>query len=529
MGKQIETIINRFDGGITNDPRDPAGNTSAMVSNFDILSNPRRMTPYRSSESGDDAAATSQKKNFCVALRSGTDYSLYALGIKSGADTAEILYKNLTILAAGDLDDDDWGNTGNHQSASGTTSFNLFVYYKRVGLIFGAKTNAIWAYDPAGSVAFDEQATTNAITFTTVAQGLVHSKDDILYIPVDNIIIKNNNGVWADSSPALTLPTHYFITSICEYGNQLAIAVAPTSGVGNSRIFLWDRDATLTTLSESIDGGDGIIMVLEEVDGYLIAISQKGGTPSSFVGIPNNIVSFKDRLIFRYYAGNRMEKLMELISGSRNTLKLSLAKQKVDNRLYFMALIHFNGAVRTGVWSFGRSSPSAPFGLVHERTLGNNTTTNIADSLYNFIVVGDYLFASYQLNGGSVALDKTEDTADTYSHNSICETKRFNAGDSSLKKDLTGITVMHEYLPAAGSVTVKYRKDEETSFTTILTNTTDSSISKSAVNIESSGAALPKDYKEIEFQILSTGGAEITGLSFKEEITGKRAYEAIKE
>jgi len=69
MGKSIETILTRFDGGITNDPRDPAGNTSAMVSNFDILSNPRRMTPYRSSESGDDAAATSQKKNFCVALR----------------------------------------------------------------------------------------------------------------------------------------------------------------------------------------------------------------------------------------------------------------------------------------------------------------------------------------------------------------------------------------------------------------------------------------------------------------------------
>ena len=36
--------------------------------------------------------------------------------------------------------------------------------------------------------------------------------------------------------------------------------------------------------------------------------------------------------------------------------------------------------------------------------------------------------------------------------------------------------------------------------------------------------ALPKDYKEIQFQIISTGGAEITGLSFNEEITGKRPY-----
>ncbi len=52
--------------------------------------------------------------------------------------------------------------------------------------------------------------------------------------------------------------------------------------------------------------------------------------------------------------------------------------------------------------------------------------------------------------------------------------------------------------------------------TTIFTEDTNNSISFSAVT------GLPKDYKEIEFQILSTGGAEVTGLSFKEEITGKR-------
>ena len=82
-----------------------------------------------------------------------------------------------------------------------------------------------------------------------------------------------------------------------------------------------------------------------------------------------------------------------------------------------------------------------------------------------------------------------------------------------------GITVTTEPLPTAGQVVLKFKKDEETSFTTIFTEATNDSISFSAVT------SLPKDYKEIQFRIESTGGAEITGFTFKEELTGKRNYE----
>ena len=88
MGKIIETKITRFDGGMVNDPRDPSENTARVITNFDILTDAHRMTPYRSSESGDSAPTTSKKKNFCVALRTGTTYSLYALGVVSGTAKA---------------------------------------------------------------------------------------------------------------------------------------------------------------------------------------------------------------------------------------------------------------------------------------------------------------------------------------------------------------------------------------------------------------------------------------------------------
>ena len=83
---------------------------------------------------------------------------------------------------------------------------------------------------------------------------------------------------------------------------------------------------------------------------------------------------------------------------------------------------------------------------------------------------------------------------------------------------------MTEYLPKYASYTLKYRTDNNTAWTTIFTESADNSISHSAINIESSGDSLPKDYKEIQFQILSTGGAEITELSFAEDVTSKRLY-----
>ena len=156
MGKIIETKIDRFDGGITNDPRNPAGNVARVVSNFDVITSPKKMTPYRSSESGDSAPTTSIKRNFCVALRTGTTYSLYALGVQvAQAVRAEVLFKNLTTGAATDLDDSGWDNVGTYQASSGVVSFNLFTYYRRDGHIFFADSNAIGRFDPDGGVPID--------------------------------------------------------------------------------------------------------------------------------------------------------------------------------------------------------------------------------------------------------------------------------------------------------------------------------------------------------------------------------------
>jgi len=403
MGLLITKKINDFSLGMTSELRDPDTRYASLLKNFDAHTYKRKLVPFRSSEDGDDAGNTSKKKNFCVALRTGTTHSLYALGVKSGATTAEVLYKDLTTGAANDLDDNAWAATGaaaKYQSASGATDFNLFVYYRKVGRIFGAKAGTtIWVYDPAGSADFLEDGTGNSLslTYTNIAQGLVHSKDDILYVPYDNKIAKNDNGVW--TAVALTLPEHFYITSICEMGNNIAIAMAPLSGAiaGQSRVFIWDRDPTLTTLSETIPWEEGQLQILEVVNGYLVGISISGNTATR-----HNV-----RISFRFLDGNnimgyRATPIMELVAPTRQesappdsgtgTIALPIAKQMINGRLHFLMQIYINGEQRNGVWSIGKVGDS--FALNHERTPNNDTALTSA-VLYNFFYVGDYLFIIY--------------------------------------------------------------------------------------------------------------------------------------
>ena len=513
MGKIIETKLVRWDGGMVNDPRDSRENTARVVTNFDILTDSYKMTPYRSSESGDSAPTTSKKKNFCVALRTGTTYSLYSLGVISGTAKAEVLFKDLTTGASNDLDDSGWATPSNNQSSAGTSATDLFVNYKLAGLIIGARAGTnLWAFSPTGSVWSDSW---QALTYTNIAQGLVHSKDDILYIPYDNKIATYNHTGTAYNATALTLPSHLYITSICEDGNYLLIGCAPLSGVGYSVVYKWDRDSSLATLADSISWGEETLKILDKIDGIVVGISLSGG----------NSTRFSDRVICRYLSGDSAVKIpgLEFLGGT--TTILPIAKQKINNRLYFMMQITLNGAVREGVWSIGRNNSNSPMTVIHERT-PNNDTALTNGALYNFFSVGDYMFISYADNS-SEALSKTDDTA-TYSATSIYESKIFNAGDSSLKKDLIGTTLMYEKLAAGASATVKYRVDGATSWTTIFTDAVDDSISHSAINIESTGATLPKDYKEIEFRLESIN-AKITAFSFMEEITAKRLYMALWE
>ena len=524
MGKIYEIKINDFSKGMHNDPRIGDFGYAQLIKNFDSHTYPKKLVPLRDSESGDLASTTSKKQNFCVALgrdvsANSVPYALFGLGVVNGDTKAEILYKKIDNQVDADaLGGADWtapSGTVNYRSTD-VAWFELFVYYKKTGIIYGALGSSatvgtkLFGFYPNATTAFDNDIiTTNGgtpFTFSKLAQGLVHSKDDILYIPYDNKIAKNNNGTWVNA--ALTLPTHFYITSICEYGNYLAIACAPLSGIGKSVAYLWDRDATLATLSESIDWGEGNLKVLEEIEGHLIGISSMGIDITT--GASNQLYG---ELIIRTYSGGTVNVLKRFIS-TGNSVKLLIAKQKVNHFLYFLCSnLALNGTGHVGLWKIGRVSSDTPFALTFNRSPSNDdSVANVA--LKNFFIIGDYAFISY-VNPTDFALTKTSESSTGFGSTSATyESLIF--GDSKQNKKLISVWVNHEALAATGSVILKYKLNAETSYTTILTNTTANSFFKEATNIESSGANLPQ-FREISFQILNTTGTPITGLGFKYE------------
>lgn len=500
--------LNRFDGGISNDPRTRRSNMARVVSNFNVLNDPHRAIPYFGSEDGNTNQSSNQIQNYALALRTGTTYSLYGLGVVTGTTRAQILYKNLTTGSVNDLDDADWTATANNASASGATNFNLFVYYPRTGFIYGAKAGtALWAYDPDGGTTFNEDATGSGLTYTNIAQGMVHSKDDILYIPYDNKIAKNNNGSWNLS--ALTLPEGMVIKSITEYGNYMAICATPLSGVGKSQVFLWDRDSSLSTLSENISWGDEDLKILEEIEGELIGISLAG----------NDTVHQRENIIFRrYVAGVGAIKFLEIGFESSSSTFLPIAKQKVNGRLFFMMKGKVNGSQREGVWSIGRAYGTREWALVHERTLQGDTS--VASSiLKNFILIGDFLFQSFQA-GATHTMTKTKANG-LYGTTAIIETL-INPGmevvESPLKKKLISLAVVTQPLPTNGAVVLKVKVDGGSYVTAISRNSDNTGqeiIFETGVFADGTNFT---DGREIEFRIESTNGAVPTGLVYKYKV-----------
>lgn len=538
MAKTIETKVNRFDGGMVTDPRDPRESTCRVVTNFDIFSNPFKMTPYRDSESGDDAPTTRKIKNFAIGNVGSATYQLFGLGVDSSSNIRIYTKKLSTVESVGtaDFKDDDWDlpskSTGN-KTDTDVEDFDFFTFYEKESLIFGVHAGThIYEFDPTGVADFLHEA--QALTYTNTTEGLVHSKDDILYVGTYNsaggagekskIAKKDGSSSW--NLDALKLPDHLKPTSIAEFGNYLAIGLAPASGFGDSVVYLWDRNSSLTDVSESINWGEGELQVLEEIGGTLVGVTRSGR-----VGNAADSLRFNNRIIFKAYDSTYgAVQFEEFLSPTTGDLELPLAKQKIDNRLYFMAVAFINGVTRWGVWSVRRKTDGR-FAIAHERTPENDIAYVSGNAeLFNFFVVSDYMFISYKTST-AVAMSKTNNEK-IHNHLAIYESKRFDAGEPSLDKTLIGFSIFTEPL-ASGTTTanvdVFFKIDAQTSFTKFMTHSTAGATSKSAKNIESSGVILPV-YKEIEFKIeaknTSTGEdvPEITGYEFEEKISDKRVY-----
>src|SRR3990167_4431895 len=179
-----------------------------------------------------------------------------------------------------------------------------------------------------------------------------------------------------------------------------------------------------------------------------------------------------------------------------------------------MMRAYVNGTQRDGVWSIGRSSVDTPFALSHERTPNNDAAIT---NLYNFFIVGDYVFQSYDISG-TFGLSKTDDAAN-YTATAVRETI-INPGmppeDRTKKKQLKAVSLSYEPLPASSSVVLQYRVDSSGSWTTIFTETTADVVKTIRTQTASGQFTAGREY---EFRLTSnSANCEITELQYKYDI-----------
>lgn len=501
MGKIIDTLITTFSGGLSKDKRDGwSGGGSffttdkfALTKHFDTYTYPKKLFPYIKTEAVEDKTLDIVK--FLNAKNSAGTERFYGYGIVAGSTKAAVYF----------LSSDTWTGLTNNESGTAGRNETVFFYYK--DFIYMWRGNNLMRFDTTGSAAWADSY--QSISYTDLAQPVHHPSDDIAYFFTDNKVHKLDNTTW--TSNVLTLPSDLKIMHACPFGNYLAIACAPTaSDGGKSVVFLWDRDSSLATLSDRIDFGEGFIQYIFNLNNKLIGIMDFFTT--------NTYGHSAGKVLIKQASGQFATQLNEIIldtTMSSGTVFQANSQVK-DNKGYFVLKVTQNGDNRLGIWAvdeFGRATLDF---VEEEATVGTPEYQGI-------YARGNGWYIAHS-NDGSV--NRTDDnTTRQYSTTlaSVYESLVFSAGDPSKTKKLIVATVMTEAMPTAGQCVLKYRKNEETSFTTLFTHTTDNSISHSTINVESSGATLP-EYKEIQFRIESTGGAAITGLKFRSEVVEKDIY-----
>jgi len=486
MAKPTAISINNFSGGVSDDPREDNGTKFQVTRHFDVFSQPNRLIPYRDLEADtNDGATATGMKQYSVRdfLYASSSARLYGLGQTAGGLT-KIVYK-------ADATTGNWTLPGTSEG-NGAVQNGCLVEYK--SKLWGFQgTTQVFSYDIA-TLAITNTAGTVG-TITSVAQGVI-AKDDSLYLPYNNKLVRVNSGGTVQDA-VLTLPTNFKITSICNYGNYLAIGCAPVSSFnGVSKVFLWNL--TSSDVQEAIDWGEGELRVLESIEGYVVGVTDRYLNNATGAG--------RGSMIIQVYSGGIVQVVKEVFTQALTNKSIPLSKAVKNNRLFFAAKIMTNSSgteYNEGIWSFGRKNVNYPFSLTLDVIDSNINTSGIQA----FGTAASYFFIGHSADG---SIDKTNDTA-SYTFTSVYESQVMNFGDAMSDKQLKCVKVAFRKLASGETLTVKYRVDGATAWTTIGTFSTAGALSRTFLNIESTGAAFSAG-KEFEFRLESTGGLEITGL-----------------
>ena len=505
--------ITYFGGGIARDYAQGRTGECSICKNFDVLSLPNRLQPTRTVSVGTEPTDT-EIGNIIMA----SNGEMYGVGTNPVDGTAGELYRR-TAFGSGNV----WADFSTDQLSGAAPNYDFLVYWPESGAttarnIFWASANLLVRSAEGSS------AVTQALTFSTIGQGLVHPKDKKLYFPYQTSdafkigIFSSNTADFSGLGTPWTVlsSTRYRAYCLSNYGDYLAIPMTAAStggGVHRSSVGLWDRDTSLTTFNETIPWGAGALKVLNNLSGALIGISEYLGDNT---GTAHS--SDIDKIEIKVFTGgSEPETVKELIVNKISTTSPScILNPRVNfihnNRLYFSANLVGGGEDHYGVYSVGRNLFGEWTVQLEYQTVGACLAAAMNG---NFLSLVDTTVGSVRSSVYGTDIDGT-----TFSTQSIwdsCINPDMPVADKRKMKKLVGVYANYLPLPSAAEVIMQYRVDSTKSgaWTTIFTETTNSAVLTEKVK-DSDGAQF-KEGVSYEFRLISTGGAIITEWGYKYE------------
>lgn len=504
--KVYKEKIDNFFGGVSDDIRTQALETFAVSQNFDIWTNPKRLTPFQSTE-------VDEVTTYRIELFMYGNSELFGYGRKSNSATVEpkVFQKPANNPIAGTWE------AANSGESTVTNAFKAAMFLEYHFKAYGSGPGTVWAWGSIGpSGTFTDTAYT---TGSVVAvQGLVTSDDKLLVYANNQIHVKDGagSGVTDLWSLALELPLYRQITDSCEYGDLVAVAVHPGGGYPpslGSRVYLWDKVSD--DVSQTIDWGDDHCWILDNIDGVLVGVSVKNYGPDGKI---------RNKIIVREWSGGTQARVifeLEADAGAAITLGPNYTKVRDGSTISFALTITIDGVSYLQMATVGRKSSKYPISFTMSRLVNNGTVATSIDGAFK---LGDYWF--FAINGdGSVK--RTNDNGlfgDAYYITQRLTGESKVADTHRRIKQLLMAGLIVAPLPSGATAKLYYRVDSTASWALIRSYTTTNGMGFEAGVADTAGdqsvLADFLSYKELQFKAISTGGAEITGIVWAWKIIG---------
>lgn len=487
MARKLTYNITRFDGGMSDDIRVEDLSKCAYVSHFNIYCDPHKMVPMPGYVADQDTAGggANDLKNYNVKAFH-YEGSMRAVSEVSGGGGNKLWEKATPTTS-------EWT-----ASTTGEGSYDL----KDGTFLFEVGSRLYYVTEDSGNtyISYYSGTVTDAgATMETFTQTYNHVAeygfDDTVYTNAmaTDIITLGSSSI---TDPGKDTGTR--ITDI-QSGDEQYGLIGYTFYPFKGRLLLWDSGSAL--VDQKIDFGKGIPRALGYTSGTWVGVVDENLTADN--SIFEEQANSSRKMKIKYAAPQSARTMYEIEGATATNAKIVPIRGEWEDSMLFYARVPTDATpttYREGVWAVGRCKEDSPLAI---SVLLDTSELGSMQGLYN---VGQHFFFAHAGDGSVSRLDAIG--SGTYDVECVYESLMFGS-NSPFLKEFKGISVLTEDLPSGGSVEVKYRFDENDSWTSLGTSSTTGDEEHSFTR--ASGVPIGK-FREIQFRVDINGNVPVKGI-----------------